>query len=238
VTAPAPIRDRLALALDVGTPGPALQLAERLGPWFGIAKVGLELYAEAGPEVFERLQGLGFRVFADLKLHDIPTTVKRAARVHARRGVGFLNFHASGGEAMLRAAVEGCAEGARDAGLDPPVTLAVTVLTSDPDAHAFEQRLAWAMAAGCAGVVCAAGEIAAVKAVGSRGMAAMVAGVRLPGGDVHDQARVATPAEVMARGGDWMVIGRAVTAAPDPEAAAEAVTRSAAAGRVAGPATI
>jgi len=236
MSAPPAVRNRLALALDVGGLGPALELADRLRPWFGIAKVGLELYAETGAEAFERLRGLGFRVFADLKLLDIPTTVERAARVHARRGIDFLNFHAVGGETMLRAAVTGCVEGARAAGLEPPVTLAVTVLTSDTDANAFHERLAWAAAAGCDGVVCAADEITAVKSVGPRPMATMVAGVRLPGSDSHDQARVTTPADVVGSGGDWMVIGRVVTAAADPEAAAEAVTRSAASALDGGPA--
>ena len=110
-------------------------------PWFGVAKVGFELYAEAGPDAFEALRDKGFRVFADLKLHDIPNTVGRAARVLGRRGVDFLNFHAAGGEAMLRAGVEGLAEGARDAGHARPVALAVTVLTSDPNVDALDARL-------------------------------------------------------------------------------------------------
>src|SRR3954447_16788132 len=124
-------RDHLALALDVGDLATALRLAEQLQPWFGIAKVGFELYAEAGPDALPALQDMGFRVFADLKLHDIPNTVNRAARVLGRAGVDFLNFHAAGGEEMVRAGVEALADGARDAGLTrAPVALAVTVLTS------------------------------------------------------------------------------------------------------------
>src|SRR5262249_57430453 len=95
------VRDRLALALDVGGPDDAEALARRLEPWFGIAKIGLELYAEAGPAMIERLRALGLAVFADLKLYDIPNTVERAARVLGRRGVDFLNFPAAGGAAML-----------------------------------------------------------------------------------------------------------------------------------------
>jgi orotidine-5'-phosphate decarboxylase len=106
------------------------------------------------------------------------------------------------------------------------VALAVTVLTSDPDVSAFDARLDSAVAAGCGGVVCSAHEVAMVKS--RAGLATMVPGIRLAGEDHHDQARVATPAEAIALGADWLVIGRAVTAADDPEAAAEAVTRNAA----------
>jgi orotidine-5'-phosphate decarboxylase len=213
-------RDRLVLSLDVGGLEAALPLAERLTPWFATAKVGFELYAEAGPDAFDRLHDLGYRVFADLKLFDIPNTVGRAARVHGRRGVAFLNFHAAGGPEMLRAGVDGLREGARDGGHPPPVPLGVTVLTSEPDAGAFATRLAWSRDAGCEGVVCATAEIEAAHAAGMR---AMVAGVRLPGGDAHDQARVATPQEASAAGADWLVIGRAVTGADRPEEAAATV---------------
>ena len=220
------VRERLALALDVGGPEEAEAIARRLAPWFGIAKVGLELYAEAGPGILEQLRSLGYSIFADLKLYDIPTTVERAARVLGRRGVDFLNFPAAGGTAMLTAGVTGLAEGARDAGHPPPVSLAVTVLTSDPDVSAFDERLDSAVAASCGGVVCSAHEIAAVKSRAPM-LATMVPGIRLQGAAQHDQARVASPGEAFARGADWLVIGRTVTAARDPEDAAEAVTRDA-----------
>jgi orotidine-5'-phosphate decarboxylase len=210
-------RDRLALSLDVGGLPEALALAERLQPWFATAKVGFELYAEAGPEAFDRLHEAGFAVFADLKLHDIPNTVGRAARTLGRRGVEFLNFHASGGVDMLRAAVDGYREGAREAGGSAPIALGVTVLTSEPDTGALAARLAWSSEADCDGVVCAAGDIAAARA---RGLRTMVPGVRLPGGDAHDQARITTPAAAITAGADWLVIGRAVTGAADPESAA------------------
>jgi orotidine-5'-phosphate decarboxylase len=217
------VRDRLALALDVGAPDAAEATARRLAPWFGIAKVGLELYAEAGPAVIERLRSLGLSIFADLKLYDIPTTVERAARALGRRGVDFLNFPAAGGTAMLEAGVTGLADGARDAGHPPPVALAVTVLTSDTDVSAFDERLNAAVAAGCGGVVCSAHEIAVVKRR-APAMSTMVPGIRLTGDAHHDQARVVTPGEALTLGADWLVIGRTVTAARDPEAAAESVT--------------
>ncbi len=212
-------RDRLVLALDVGGLAAAEALATRVTEWFATVKVGMELYAEAGPAAVDRMHELGFRVFLDLKLHDIPNTVGRAARVHGRRGVEFLTLHAAGGEAMLRAGVEGLADGARDAGRAEPIALGVTVLTSEADTSAFPARLDAAAAAGCGGVVCSALEVATVRAAYPH-LATMVPGVRLPGDDVGDQVRVATPAAVVASGGDWLVIGRAVTAAPDPEAAA------------------
>ena len=219
------VRERLALALDVGDLSAAEAVARRLAPWFGIAKVGMELYAESGPQALDRMHELGFRVFADLKLYDIPTTVERAARALGRRGVDFLNFPAAGGEAMLRAGVAGLLEGARDAGRPEPVALAVTVLTSDPRTDNFDERLDAAADADCAGVVCSAHEIAAVRSRHPH-LATMVPGVRLPGGDHHDQARVATPAEAVRAGADWLVIGRAVTAATDAEAAAATVAGS------------
>jgi len=220
-------RDRLALSLDVDDLDEACRLAERLKPWFAIAKVGVELYSVAGPAAFDELHDLGLAVFADLKLHDIPTTVERAARSLGRRGIEFLNLHASGGVEMLRAGVCGLKEGARDAGHETPYALGVTVLTSDANADAFDERLEWARAAGCDGVVCGASEAERTRKLGLR---SMVPGIRLPGQDVNDQARVATPRAAIEAGADWLVIGRAVTKAVDPEAAAELVTADVEAG--------
>jgi orotidine-5'-phosphate decarboxylase len=215
-------RDRLVLVLDVESLDSALALARRLQPWFGAAKVGYELYAAAGPTAFDALHDNGFRVFADLKLHDIPTTVERAARVLGRRGVEFLNLHAAGGETMLRAGATGLAEGAREAGKDAPVSLAVTVLTSDARVDAFDERLAWASAAGCDGVVCSGHEVRRARAAG---LHTMVPGIRSAGTASNDQARPMSAGEAIAAGADWLVIGRTVTAAADPESAAADVTR-------------
>ena len=212
MTEPGDPRDHLVLALDVGGLAEAEAMAARVGEWFGIVKVGLELYAEAGPAVFRRFHDLGYRVFADLKLHDIPNTVGRAATVLGRHGVDVLNFHAAGGVEMLRAGVDGLRAGALEAGHAPPLALGVTVLTSDPDASAFDTRLATAIAAGCDGVVCSAHE---VRAAANAGMRTMVPGIRPKGSDVNDQARVATPEIAIRDGATWLVIGRAVTAAPD-----------------------
>ncbi len=220
------VRERLAVPLDVGDLDAALAMARRVMPWFGIAKVGYELYAEAGPVAFDRLHDLGFTVFCDLKLHDIPNTVERAAAALARHGVKFMNAHAAGGTDMLRAFVAGAARGAADVGLPEPVTLAVTVLTSDADASAFPARLTAARAAGCAGVVCSGWELAEV---GAAGLASMVPGIRPVGSARDDQARVMTPGDAIRAGADWLVIGRPVTAAPDPEAAAATIAADVAA---------
>jgi orotidine-5'-phosphate decarboxylase len=216
------VRDRLAIALDLPDLDDAVSLARDLSPWFGVAKIGLELYSAAGPEAVRRIDALGLRVFCDLKLHDIPTTVGRAARVLGGLGVSYLNFHAAGGVEMLRAGVEGVRAGAHDAGREPPVPIAVTVLTSDPDASAFDARLANAIESGCGGVVCSVREVALVKRA-RRDFVTIVPGVRLEDGDLHDQARVGTPAQVATAGGDVLVIGRSVSAASDPRATARQI---------------
>jgi len=216
-------RDHLVLALDVGGLAEAEAMAAQVGEWFGFVKIGLELYAEAGPVAFDRFHHLGYRVFADLKLHDIPNTVARAASVLGRHGVDMLNFHAAGGVEMLRAGIDGLRDGARAAGHAPPLALGVTVLTSDHDASAFEVRLETAVEASCDGVVCSAREVVRATAAGMR---TMVPGIRPAGTDVNDQARVATPESAIRDGATWLVIGRAVTGAPDPAAAAAAIADS------------
>jgi orotidine-5'-phosphate decarboxylase len=211
-------RDQLALALDVDDLAAAVALADRLHPWFGVVKVGLELFAAAGPAAVEKLAGPDRRIFLDLKLHDIPTTVGKAARQVGRLGVSYLTVHTAGGVDMHRAAVDGADAGAAEAGVPRPVALGVTGHTSDPNVSAFPARLEAAVSGGCGGVVCSVRELPAVKER-SR-LIAVVPGIRLPGGATHDQSRVGTPAEALGAGADLLVIGRAVTAAPDPEAAA------------------
>lgn len=218
------VRGSLALALDVDDLVAATRLARELAPWFGVAKIGLELYSAAGPEAVGAMRDLGYDVFLDLKLHDIPNTVGRAARVLGALGVDYLTLHAFGGVDMMRAGVEGLAEGASNAGLEPPVALAVTVLTSDggaPD-HIVPQRVRLAAEAGCGGLVCAAKDLVDARTLAPR-LVRVVPGIRLAGSASDDQANIATPGEAMAAGADLLVIGRTVTAADDPAAAAEAV---------------
>ncbi|MGI8492759.1 MAG: orotidine-5'-phosphate decarboxylase [Acidimicrobiales bacterium] len=217
-------RDRLLLALDLDDEVAAHRVAHELREWFGVIKVGLELFSAAGPAVVQSMIDEGFEVFLDLKLADIPTTVRKASKVLGALGVKYLTIHASGGPVMLRAGVDGLAEGAQRAGLEPPKVLAVTVLTSEsgfPD-HLVATRVAAAVEARCAGVVCAAGEVAQVKQLAPR-MLTVVPGIRPAGSSRDDQARAATPAEALMAGADLLVVGRAVTAAADPRAAAAAL---------------
>lgn len=225
---PAPaLRERLALALDLDDLVAAQRLAVDLRPWFAVVKVGLELFIAAGPAVVPTLVDEGFKVFLDLKLADIPTTVGRAARVTAALGASYLTMHAFGGTTMLRAGVEGLGEGAAAAGVDTPLAVAVTVLTSDADApaHILGKRVAVAVEAGCRGVVCAASDVAEAKQMAPK-LFAVVPGIRLRGMSADDQRRAATPAEAVGAGADLLVVGRAVNAAPDRKAAASALVAS------------
>jgi orotidine-5'-phosphate decarboxylase len=218
------VRDHLALALDVDDLVVAMRLARQLQPYFRVAKVGLELYSAVGPDTIGALTDLGYEVFLDLKLHDIPTTVEKAAKVLGSLGASYLTLHAHGGVPMLRAGVTGLAEGAANAGLEPPMALAVTVLTSDADAppHIVPKRVMVAAEAGCGGIVCAASDLKDVHEYAPR-LHRVVPGIRPAGVDANDQARTATPREALEAGADVLVIGRPVTLAPDPVAAAAAL---------------
>jgi orotidine-5'-phosphate decarboxylase len=164
---------------------------------------------------------LGYDVFVDLKLFDIPTTVGKASRVLGALGARYLTLHARGEPEMVQAGVEGLLEGAERAGLPEPCALAVTVLTSDATAppHVFPQRVEMAVACGCGGIVCAAGDLARAREIAPQ-LRRVVPGLRLEGADVHDQARAATPRAALEGGADLLVIGRMVTEADDPTAAA------------------
>ncbi|MEP6766588.1 MAG: orotidine-5'-phosphate decarboxylase [Gemmatimonadaceae bacterium] len=225
------------VALDVPTFADARALVSELGTSCYFYKVGLELFAAEGPPVVKWLREQNKKVFVDLKLHDIPNTVCSAARAIAALGTTLLTVHASGGEAMIRAAVEGANEGSASG--RPCAVLAVTLLTS-LDAEAVNAtwgrgdvsietevvRLAGiALRGGARGVVCSGAELPALKQRFGDEIFTLVPGVRLAGGDAHDQMRVITPASAMNAGADWLVLGRAVTAAPDRLKAMEAVWR-------------
>ena len=224
-------RRHLALALDLDDLDAARHLAGRLQPWFAVAKVGLELFGAAGPDAVRVLRDAGFDVFVDLKLHDIPTTVGRAATALGKLGAAYATVHTAGGAAMVAAAADGMARGAAAAGMPPPCVVGVTVLTSDPEAGVdlLRRRAELAAASGCGGLVCAAADLAVTRAA-APGLRAVVPGIRPAGAARDDQARVATPHAAVAAGADLLVVGRAVTAAADPEAAAAAVAAEVAAG--------
>ena len=217
----ADVRNRLAIALDVDDLVEATRIAREVRPWFGVAKVGLELYSAAGPDAVVEMMECGYRVFLDLKLHDIPTTVRRAAHVVGALGASYLTLHAIGGSPMLRAGVEGFANGAGNAGLPAPVSLAVTILTSDDDAppHVLGKRVQSAVESGCRGLVCAASDVREAKQLAPR-LVTVVPGIRPAGASRDDQLRASTPQGALGVGADLLVIGRAVTAAADRAKAA------------------
>ena len=221
---PAALREKMALALDVDDLVRANRLARDLKPWFGIAKVGLELYTAAGPDAVGAMIDQGYDVFLDLKLHDIPTTVKKAARVAGALGASYLTMHAHGGAAMMRAGAEGVAEGASNAGLARPVALAITVLTSDDTApdHIVPHRLRLAVEAGCGGIVCSAKDLKIIGELAPRIMR-VTPGIRAGGEERHDQPNAVTPSTALDAGADVLVVGRAVTLADDPAAAASSL---------------
>lgn len=222
------------VALDVPRSREALAIARELGALCRFYKVGLELYTAEGPAIVRALGDQGYEVFLDLKLHDIPNTVRGAARAAAGLGVRLLTVHASGGQAMVEAAVQGAREGS-SAGSNPCEILAVSVLTSMDAAALGEawgrdaagvdvQREVLRMAAmtrasDAHGLVCSGAEAAAVRAAHGEALALLVPGVRFADEASHDQARVVTPRGAVEAGARYVVLGRAVTAAPDPLAA-------------------
>lgn len=231
------------VALDVADRAAAHAMVARLGPSCGFYKVGLELFAAEGPDVVSWLRDLGKAVFVDLKLHDIPNTVRGAARSVARRGAALVTVHASGGSEMIRAAVDGVNEGGNGTAAEPCGVLGVTVLTSmdaggvgeawgrdNVDVTHEVVRLAGLVRhAGGVGVVCSGHEAAAVRAAHADTLGLLIPGIRLVGDDAHDQRRVMTPESAAAAGARWLILGRAVTGAPDPVAAMTSVAAALAA---------
>ncbi len=217
-------RERLVLALDLDDQVAATRLAATLHPYFEVAKVGLELFGAAGPGVVYVLRDMGYRVFIDLKLHDIPNTVERASRVLGSLGPAFVTFHASGGEEMLRAGVAGLVDGAAHAGESLPIALAVTVLTSEGSASEdlLAERLGVAVKAGCQGYVAGASDLPTARAL-APALVSVVPGIREAGASQNDQRRTATAREALALGADYLVVGRTVTASPEPAKAAAAL---------------
>lgn len=229
------MQNPIIVALDVPDTRRALELAGRLGPYVGAVKIGKELFTAAGPEIVRRLRAANARVFLDLKFHDIPNTVASAVRAAMRLDVQMLTLHTSGGSTMMRAAVEAATATAQAAGTEPPLLLGVTVLTS-MDASALEEigisapveqqveRLArLAMQAGLRGLVCSPKELELLRRALPAEVQLVTPGIR-PATAAHgDQKRVMTPAEAMAAGANWLVIGRPITAAPDPAAAARQI---------------
>ncbi len=216
----------LIVAADLSDPDEAEALAARLSEVVAFIKVGLTLFTAAGPDVVTRV-GTHCPVFLDLKLHDIPSQVRGAAENAARLGAGLLTVHALGGMEMVRAAVQGCVEGAERSGREAPAVIGVTVLSSlageglaSPASLAFE-----AVTAGAVGVVVSGEDVGTVREALGPQPILVVPGIRPQGHGHNDQVRVLTPGEAMERGASYIVVGRPVTEADDPEAAARAILR-------------
>lgn len=214
----------LIVALDVSELGRAEELADALAPHVGLLKVGLELFWAVGPQAVSTMARRA-PVFVDCKLHDVPTTVERAAAGVARLGVSMLNVHALGGEAMMRAAAEGARRGADEASVPAPRVIGVTVLSSQageglasPASLAFE-----AQASGLDGVVVSGDDVDDVRQVLGEEACLVVPGIRPAGSNGDDQVRVLTPSAALARGADYLVVGRPITGAPDPVGVARGI---------------
>jgi orotidine-5'-phosphate decarboxylase len=222
--------NRIIVALDLGSAEEAVRLARKLEPHVGAFKVGLGLLHAAGPGIAAALVDIGKPVFADAKLHDIPSQVGAAARQLGRLGVRWVTAHVSGGEAMLKAAVEGLHETSDGysgilgvtvlTSLDAPELNAIGIATTPGKLVSKMARVA--ASAGCEGVVSSPHELTVVGSV-APGLIKVTPGVRPEGTPSSDQRRVMTPSEAIARGADWLVIGRPITAATDPIAAAAAI---------------
>lgn len=224
-------RDRLIVALDLPSAAAATHMAEKLETLAGMFKVGSELFTAEGPVVVRYLVATGKKVFLDLKFHDIPNTVRAAAREAAQLGVSMFNVHASGGRKMMEAAREGALDGASQ----PPVVLAVTILTSLDSRDLSEVGLTGtpeeavvrlarlAQEAGLGGVVASPREVTAIRRACGPDFRIVVPGIRPADAEANDQARVATPAAAVLAGADYLVVGRPITGAPDPIAASNAV---------------
>lgn len=224
---------RVIVALDYPDPAQALRMAERLDPAACRLKVGKELFTRGGPSLVEQLHRRDFSVFLDLKFHDIPNTVAAACRAAGSLGVWMLNVHAQGGRRMMEAARE-----ALDGFQHPPLLIAVTVLTSlgaeelkelghteSPDQLVL-RLAALTRSAGLDGVVCSAQEAAALKKANGDDFVLVTPGIRPAGSSKDDQNRVMTPEAALAAGSDYLVIGRPITAAPDPLMALAEIRRS------------
>ncbi|MEO6806384.1 MAG: orotidine-5'-phosphate decarboxylase [Edaphobacter sp.] len=222
-------KDRLAVALDFADEHEALKLVDKLGQTCQWYKVGMELYYAAGNRIVRQLRERGFNIFLDLKLHDIPNTVAGAVRSAAKAGASLLTIHASGGEVMMTAAAEAASAPGS------PRLLAVTVLTSMDasqlagigiTASPAEQVLRLARLAqrsGIDGMVCSPEEVAILRRETGPETLLVIPGIRPAGSAVGDQKRIATPAQAIRDGASLLVVGRPITRAADPAAAAQSI---------------
>jgi orotidine-5'-phosphate decarboxylase len=233
-----PVRSPIIVALDLPTAAAALDLARRVAPYVGAFKVGKELFVSQGPDLVRQLRQTGAPVFLDLKFHDIPNTVAKAVAAAVRLDVQMLTVHCSGGSAMMKAAETAAQETAASLGRTAPLVLGVTVLTSMDTAALTElggetditrqvERLArLAASSGLRGLVCSPLEITLLRAVLPPSIQLVTPGIRTGAEKSDDQKRTLGPAEAMAAGASWLVVGRPIYAATDPVEAARKIHAS------------
>jgi orotidine-5'-phosphate decarboxylase len=226
------MKEKVCLALDVSSRTEALDLVRDLHDLAGMFKVGMQLFTAEGPSLVMEIIEAGGKVFLDLKFHDIPNTVKSAAAEAAKLGVSMMTIHTAGGAAMMQAVSSELSEKFGNA---KPLVVGVTVLTSLDDKALGEVGVSSSMdaqvlrlaklaeASGLDGVVCSPREIQMIRGAARRGFKIVTPGIRMPGQSADDQQRTATPNEAFAAGTDYIVVGRAVTSAPNPRVAIEAM---------------
>ena len=220
------------IACDFSSGEETLEFLEKMGSERPYVKIGMELFYAEGPDMVRKLKDRGHKVFLDLKLHDIPNTVKKAMKVLAHLGVDMCNVHASGTVEMMKAAADGLTEGSRETGKDRPLLIAVTQLTSTTEERMrrdllIEEQMEKVVAhyarntkeAGLDGVVCSPLESEKVHETCGGDFLTVTPGVRFADDDKGDQARVTTPAKAKELGSDYIVVGRSITGAKDPAAA-------------------
>jgi orotidine-5'-phosphate decarboxylase len=232
------MKNPIIVALDVPTAEQAVALAEQVAPAVGAFKIGSELFTAAGPDIVRRIRATGASVFLDLKFHDIPNTVAKAVASAVRLDVQMLTIHTGGGLAMMQAAEESALKTADQAGLNPPLVLGVTVLTSmGPEdlsqvgvekgiGHQVECLAQLAARAGLRGLVCSPLEVAGLRQLLPSRMQFVTPGIRSADDATGDQKRTLTAREALDAGANWLVIGRPIYAAPNPRAAAEKILES------------
>lgn len=205
---------KVIVALDFSTRKEAFQMLQYLNPEQWIIKIGLEMFCRFGPDFVSELEREGYKIFLDLKFHDIPTTVTKAVKAVSDLNIWMLNVHASGGIAMMKAAKAALGDNA-------PFLVAVTLLTSVTADYEKEQSVLNmainAREAGLDGIVCAATEVPLIKKHCGSAFLTVTPGIRLAGDPGHDQSRVSTPEEAIRLGSDYLVIGRSITASANPQ---------------------
>jgi len=229
------MKEKIILVLDVSSREEAMKLVRPLYEYVGMFKVGMQLFTAEGPSLVKEIVDLGGKVFLDLKFHDIPNTVSHGVLEAARLGVSLMTIHAAGGRAMMETVAKELQDKFGDR---KPMVVAVTVLTSLNDAGLEEVGIARPVApqvvamaklaeeCGIAGVVCSPQEIELVRRSIGPSFKIVTPGIRMPGQSANDQQRLATPREALAAGADYIVVGRAVTAASDPRQALTALVQS------------